>query len=34
MVYDAMPIHDHFKKVDHDAVIAVPTARVHSTTAD
>jgi hypothetical protein len=27
MVYDAMPIHDHFKKVDHDAVIAVTNGK-------
>ena len=23
MVYDAMPIHDHFKRIDDDAVLAI-----------
>lgn len=33
MVYDSMPIHDHFKKVDDDTVLASPTARARSTMA-
>ncbi len=27
MVYDAMPIHDHFKKVDDDAVLAITNGK-------
>jgi hypothetical protein len=27
MVYDAMPIHDHFKKVDDDAVVAITNGK-------
>jgi hypothetical protein len=27
MVYDAVPIHDHFKKVDDDAVVAVTNGK-------
>jgi hypothetical protein len=27
MVYDAMPIHDHFKKVDDNAVVAVTNGK-------
>ena len=23
MVYDGQPIHDHFKKIDHDAVMGI-----------
>jgi Domain of unknown function (DUF4334) len=27
MVYDAMPIHDHFKKVDDNAVVAITNGK-------
>ncbi len=27
MVYDGRPIHDHFKKVDDDAVIAITNGK-------
>ena len=27
MVYDGVPIHDHFKKVDDDAVIAITNGK-------
>ena len=27
MVYDAMPIHDHFKKVDDNAVLAITNGK-------
>lgn len=27
MVYDGMPIHDHFKKVDDDTVVAITNGK-------